>query len=46
MPVVVTAIHIPGTHNNSATGLFSEIGMCCGEKCKWKTHEVLIMRLS
>ena len=30
-PAVVTARNTPGTHNNSATGPFSEIGLCCGE---------------
>ena len=31
MPVVVTKRNTPGTHNNSATGPFSETGICCGE---------------
>ena len=30
MPAVVTARNTPGTHNNSATGPFSETGVCCG----------------
>ena len=30
MSVVVTARNTPGTHNNSATGYFSETGMCFG----------------
>ena len=28
LPAVVTAMNTPGTHNNSAAGPFSEIGMC------------------
>ena len=34
-----------GIHNYSATGPFSETGMCCCGKCKWKIHvgEILIM---
>ena len=31
MPAVVSARNIPDTPNNSATGPFSETGMCCGE---------------
>ena len=33
MPVVVTAMNTPGTHNSSATSPFSggETGMWCGE---------------
>ena len=30
MPAVMTARNTSGTHNNSATGPFSEKGMCCG----------------
>ena len=30
LPAVVTARNIPGTRNNSATGPFSETGICCG----------------
>ena len=30
MPAVVTARNTPGTHNNTATGPFSETGMRCG----------------
>ena len=30
MPEVVIARNTPGTLNNSATGSFSETGMCCG----------------
>ena len=43
MPAVVTARKTLGTHNNSATGPFSETGMCCSGKCKWKTREILII---
>ena len=43
MPAVVTARHIPGSHNNSATGPFSETGMCCGGLSKCNTREILIM---
>ena len=43
MQVVVKAKTTPGTHNNTATAPFSETGVCCYEKCKWKTREILIM---
>ena len=31
MPAVLTARNAPGSHNNAATGPFSEKGKCCGE---------------
>ena len=43
MPAVVTARNTPRTHNNSATGPFSETGMYCDGQYKWKTCDILIM---
>ena len=45
MTAVVEARNTIGPHN-SATGPFSEPGMCCGDLCNWKTHEILIIWLS
>ena len=40
----VTAKNTPDTtHSNAATGPFSETRVCCGEQCKQKTLEILIM---
>ena len=43
MPAVVTARNTPGTHNNSAVCPFSETGMYCDGKGKWRTDVILIL---